>query len=1047
MGNSTSKAAKRQSEGLKYMFQAQEQLKEKNYGMARTLALQGVKLLEEAVTFAKAADAGIYKKSLAQAYFEQGDIYTEVGDASQAQVSYQKSVQLGYAPAQSKLTTSTSVSASTPAEIKTTVARTHSPLASPPTSPASPVSPAVPVLPFADKLIWPLELPPVFLKNPSAETKTFTFDAKAEIKDTRELVSLLNAADAKSDHYERLQDKALDVVAYFVNDPLKMRAAVKEVTALAVVKNEEIRTALLGALVDPIKKRVILNAPLLDGLALMIRQLDPKQLDADDLVQILILLQACLSKMHVKGDGKKLYHVVRALSRLLDAMVDADLKGISRTKNHEPLYDFLNGLTEHSNSRLAFQARYAQQALLRVPHDENKLNGILRRLICGSAGLADLKKAVVNIDPAALYTAYKQFCEAVKTRGSEERWYDELRAAELFLESDHMIGYEIFVKNAPHRQQGNFVRGVINQMRQLVTHHRDLRTRQSALSFLGQMWQVPDAWGNHTHMHHDILKMLLYYASHPQEELRRTAQTLLKSCQALSNAKQLTLLKTTKIPDFDRVELPIQKKPKKFPTRLLDATFDRGRQMASMPLLSRTASSLVDPLQAIAAKLQKLRESTLKNKAIQEELALYIPVSGTYRPQDTDTFDLEARVQEYLKEGPQKVLLLMGKAGGGKSTFNRYLERRLWESYKPSDPIPLFISLPLAEKPETDLIPEHLRRHGFTDKEIASLKQSNQFVFILDGYDEINKLTNLYVGNRLETWKAKVVVACRTEYLPRDAGDYSRYFAPFENGERVAYSFLELNVAPFSDAQIAAYIKKYLELHPTAPWKEVDTYLTHIDSIPGLKQLIRTPFLLMIAMDVLPVIVERYASIQNIEERIKITGAKLYDEFILQWFRREEDKLAAKNALPEDGSDIKADFWSFAKKLAAEMYKRDMSFIEYIPPESNLFGDQKPGPWEMFFGDNPRIKAARRACPWHKIGPTRYAFMHASLIQYFYTKIINDEARKELAEKKALGDTPTKAAMTQLTERHAVFEPARSASAPAVPSSTVEKEAEQEMRV
>lgn len=293
MGNSTSKSAKRQTVGLKYMFQAQEQLREKNYGMARTLALQGIKLLEEAVTFAKEADAGMYKKSLAQAYCEQGDIFTEVGDATQARVSYQKTVQLGYAPAQSKLTTSTRGPVSTSeakittalavsTESKTIAAR--SPLSTPV---SSPVSSVVPVLPFADKLIWPSELPPVFLKNPTVEAKT---------------------------------------------------------------------------------------------------------------------------------------------------------------------------------------------------------------------------------------------------------------------------------------------------------------------------------------------------------------------------------------PDFDRIELRSQKKSKKFPTRLLGATFDRGWRIAGMPLLFRTASSLTDTSQAIAAKLEKLRESTLKSKAIQEELALYIPVSGTYRPQDTNTFGLEKRVQEYLKEGQQKVLLLMGKA-------------------------------------------------------------------------------------------------------------------------------------------------------------------------------------------------------------------------------------------------------------------------------------------------------------------------------------------------------------------------------------------------
>src|SRR6185312_14902188 len=103
MGQGASKSARKQEEGLRCMYQAQEHLQAQNYGLARTSCTQGIKLLEEAVTFAEAADAGMYKKSLAQAYLEQGDIFSALKDKDKAQESYGKAAKLGNVQAQEKL--------------------------------------------------------------------------------------------------------------------------------------------------------------------------------------------------------------------------------------------------------------------------------------------------------------------------------------------------------------------------------------------------------------------------------------------------------------------------------------------------------------------------------------------------------------------------------------------------------------------------------------------------------------------------------------------------------------------------------------------------------------------------------------------------------------------------------------------------------------------------------------------------------------------------------------------------------------------------------
>lgn len=397
---------------------------------------------------------------------------------------------------------------------------------------------------------------------------------------------------------------------------------------------------------------------------------------------------------------------------------------------------------------------------------------------------------------------------------------------------------------------------------------------------------------------------------------------------------------------------------------------------------------------SVDSKLEDLKKKMLENKEIEKELEIYIPVRGAYRIQDPESFDLETKAREILKSD-KKLLLLLGNAGGGKSTFNLFLARKLWKEHKTSDRIPLFISLPSLHDPETNLLGEYFKQHGFTDPEIIKLKQSYSFIFILDGYDEINKFKNLYIGNHLDQWDAKVLISCRTDYLAklRDK-DYTQFFQPYKDGKLQQGAFQELTVVPFNDSQIEDYVKKYLASHPKADWNDPNVYLNHIKTIPGLRKLIETPFMLMLAMDVMPRIVEKYADVSNDAERTKLTQAALYDEFIQQWFEREEDKLIAHNQLPDDGHNVIEDFWQFAMDLASEMHIREEFQPYYKPPKSDIFSRKSshpsndPSPWAMFFSPHadPDIVRARRACPLKEVGDNRRAFIHGSLVPYFSTR-------------------------------------------------------------
>jgi predicted NACHT family NTPase len=115
---------------------------------------------------------------------------------------------------------------------------------------------------------------------------------------------------------------------------------------------------------------------------------------------------------------------------------------------------------------------------------------------------------------------------------------------------------------------------------------------------------------------------------------------------------------------------------------------------------------------------------------------------------DEARFSLVDKVDEFL-DSDQKVFLLLGDSGAGKSTFNRELECHLWQSYKKNGTIPLHINLPAIDKPEHDMIAKQLRKVDFTEPQIRELKLHRKFTLICDGYDESQQTHNLYTSNKL----------------------------------------------------------------------------------------------------------------------------------------------------------------------------------------------------------------------------------------------------------------------------------------------------------
>ena len=130
---------------------------------------------------------------------------------------------------------------------------------------------------------------------------------------------------------------------------------------------------------------------------------------------------------------------------------------------------------------------------------------------------------------------------------------------------------------------------------------------------------------------------------------------------------------------------------------------------------------------------------------LKSDLATYVPLNCSSGPRDTSEFPLKNTIVKFLEENcSQKVLLLHGNAGSGKSLFGRWLESYLWELFiqgNNESVIPVFVSLASLKDPSRGVIEESLTSQGFSNKQINNLRESDsqqRMLFILDGFDEIN---------------------------------------------------------------------------------------------------------------------------------------------------------------------------------------------------------------------------------------------------------------------------------------------------------------------
>ncbi|KAF9358918.1 hypothetical protein BGX26_000622 [Mortierella sp. AD094] len=422
-------------------------------------------------------------------------------------------------------------------------------------------------------------------------------------------------------------------------------------------------------------------------------------------------------------------------------------------------------------------------------------------------------------------------------------------------------------------------------------------------------------------------------------------------------------------------------------------------RVASLPRV-RGAQSLLSVVQNKAdfeIDLLRLKRERLEDK----RNSIYIPpqAKANLKARDDALFSLMEKVKDFLKS-KQEVFLILGDSGAGKSTFNKTLERDLWEIYKKGDSqVPLHIRLSEIDKPEHDLIAKQLSRNQFTKQQIREMKEKCVFILICDGCDESTQTNNLYTCNRLNQpgeWRAKMIISCRTEYLGR--GYLDKFQTSDRNNKARPDLFQEAVIAPFTPMQIQDYIRQYklLEEKPLLEerplWEEAD-YDQSFKRIPNLQELVKNPFLLAMSLEVLPIMVDLQ---KDVFSTVRVNQISLYDQFLKVWLKRGKKRLQEKTKSEQeqkafrclDEDDFMQNGIEHFKRLAVVMYEAGIMVVEYNRAQHKTTWEGK------FFGQDDEMRLLLEACPISRSGNV-YRFIHRSIQEYGVARAIFEPTESE----------------------------------------------------
>ncbi|OAQ31114.1 WD40 repeat-like protein [Linnemannia elongata AG-77] len=813
--------------------------------------------------------------------------------------------------------------------------------------------------------------------------------------------ALVDAILQDEDRQDHIRWLMAMIVEEFAARSVRTSAMLSEVILLGPSLNQEYHRKLLNILIIELETTTSLEVDILQAISQLVQCAEPDYLLPGDLGSILALLCKHLQEPHQQSNIST-YYMLLALSHVLDAMVEGKVQDPSHIVHYEPLTVVLDLLMGSPDPNLKYQAAYALQCLLSIPHDEAHRKFALRHTgniamallgvtsVCklGFSGFSDVFR---NATPSTFEVGSQAADEARSIlesddmlaivyggilSGRRQLWYPALREAEEHVRNGRLADFNHVVSEALCCQDFEFRWGVSRLLGEMAVDPLwDVDTREKAIDFLVEIYREVTIHDLAENVDNCIVDILQQVADLPDITISSRAKMHLQSLEHRGLAGEEGLYRDVQASPFNFYPL-LARKPA--PT--------------SSPLLAQAQR-----FYGIDYDLHKLRAQRLEER----DKILYIPPRGKFASDSSDqeSFPLMEKALEFLASSRQ-VMLLLGDSGAGKSTFNLELENTLWKDYRKGDPIPLHIHLPAIDTPAQDLIVKQLRYYDFSESQIQYLKKHRQFILICDGYDESRLTGNLHTTNHLNKprqWKAKVVISCRSQYLGLD---YRARFEPAGNRygyEAPADLFQEVFIASFSRAQIKLYVECFVErtlsdpafLPGQTPWV-VDDYTNKLDAIPNLIDLVSNPFLLTMALRALPKVVKSEQALSD----IRLTRIELYDIFTKDWLdtnkKRFESSPLSEQARTTFSLLCETGFYKEGLKYQKDLSEAIFEHQKGRPVVEYLHRREAQGWKARFFDLNSKETFILfESSPLTRSGH-RYRFLHRSLLEYLYSRVISD---------------------------------------------------------
>jgi WD40 repeat protein/uncharacterized protein YjbI with pentapeptide repeats len=263
-------------------------------------------------------------------------------------------------------------------------------------------------------------------------------------------------------------------------------------------------------------------------------------------------------------------------------------------------------------------------------------------------------------------------------------------------------------------------------------------------------------------------------------------------------------------------------------------------------------------------------------------------------------------MRSFQEKDGLSAILVSGDSGTGKTTWLKKIVQDSWDNFKPGKPIPVFIHLISVPKNrlEEELLNYIFKEQLIESRLISALKLYGNFVFFLDGFDEVAYQGSLYLSNKFANWgRVKIVTACRPEAIPAQMlteKKYQRWFYGASGHDGPRKSFKEVRLTPFNEKQVKQYIDCYFTPNNNqkdAARKASDCFKA-LQRMPSVYHLVKNPFILTRVLLVFPTLIKKQEK-KKASDGWHLTRTEVFDTFIADWFHQQALRIQNQRALPK----------------------------------------------------------------------------------------------------------------------------------------------------